>query len=63
MLYTDIAPVSYRSNRGSFPAMRTTDIPEREQSQGQRSSHTQCDGRNASAGPCQYSSGAFDTYS
>jgi len=29
---TDIAPEFYRSNRGSFPATRTTDIPEREQS-------------------------------
>jgi hypothetical protein len=34
MLSTDIAPVFYRSNRGSFPATRTMDIPERERSQG-----------------------------
>src|SRR5229473_1545420 len=34
MLSTDTAPVSCRSNRDSFPATRTTDIPEREQSQG-----------------------------
>jgi hypothetical protein len=45
MLSTDIALVFYRSDRGSVPATRTTDIPEREHSQGQRSSHTQCDAR------------------
>ncbi len=33
---TDIAPEFYRSNRGSFPATRTTDIPGREQSRGTR---------------------------
>jgi hypothetical protein len=34
MLSTEIAHVLYRRNRGSFPATRTTDIPEREQPQG-----------------------------
>lgn len=34
MLSTDIAPVSYRSNKGSLPATRTTDIPGRERSRG-----------------------------
>src|ERR1700680_4566403 len=33
MLSTDIAAVFHRSNRGSFPGTRTTDIPGREQSQ------------------------------
>ena len=34
MLSTDIAPVYYRSSRGSLPATSTTDIPGREWSQG-----------------------------
>jgi hypothetical protein len=34
MLSTDIAPVFYRSNRGSPPATSTTGIPGRERSQG-----------------------------
>ena len=34
MLSTDVALVFYRSDRGSFPATRTTDIPEREHSRG-----------------------------
>jgi hypothetical protein len=36
MRSTDVAPVSCRSNRGSFPGTGTRDIPERKQTQAQR---------------------------
>jgi len=36
MRSTDVAPVTCRSNRGSFPGTGTRDIPERKQTQAQR---------------------------